>query len=86
MILELLRHPDGPRDVDIHLIAGVPYATDLMYRDLFEELATAHPRFHYHPVISRPDAGPRRYVEDYLREATGPLQTLLRRDRCLLYV
>ena len=86
MVKELLEHPDGPCSSEIHLVMGAPYGTDLMYHDWFESLERAHPRFHYHPVISRPDSGPRQYVDQYIINAGGTLHDLLVRDRTLMYM
>jgi len=86
MVMELLEHPDGPRDCEIHLVMGVPYGTDLMYDDAFRKLAQDHPGFHYHTVISRPEVGPRRYVDQFIVETVDPFHEVLARDRTLLYV
>lgn len=53
MAMELLDHPQGPRDCDIHLVMGAPYRTDLLYDDLFRGYAERTDRFHYHTAISR---------------------------------
>ena len=86
MVMELLEHPDGPRECDIHLVVGVPYGTDLMYDDYFRKLEEDHPGFHYHSVISRPEAGRRMYVDQYIVETVDPFHEFLARDRTLLYV
>ncbi|MEE2908589.1 MAG: hypothetical protein VX527_12250 [Planctomycetota bacterium] len=86
MVMELLEHPDGPRDCEIHLVIGVPYGTDLMYDDYFQKLAESHPGFHYHTVISRPEVGRRMYVDQYIVETEDPFHAFLARDRTLLYV
>lgn len=53
MILELLDGPDGPTSSRIDLIMGTPYTTDLLYDELFRQLAEKHSNFHYHTAISR---------------------------------
>ena len=86
MVKELLEHPDGPCNSEIHLIVGVPYGTDLMYDDLFSELADTNKKFHYHTVISRPESGPRRYVDQYIVETKDPFHRVLADERTLLYI
>ncbi|MDP7070476.1 MAG: hypothetical protein QF561_03910 [Phycisphaerales bacterium] len=86
MVKELLEHPDGPCQSEIHLVIGVPYGTDLMYDQWFSELASAHPNFHYHTVISRPEVGRRMYVDQYIVETVDPFHRVLASDRNLLYI
>ncbi len=86
MVMELLEHPDGPCDSEIHLVVGVPYGTDLMYDDMFCALAEKHSNFHYHTVISRPELGRRMYVDQYIVETTDPFHRVLASDRSLLYI
>ncbi|MCH2132901.1 MAG: hypothetical protein MK116_04030 [Phycisphaerales bacterium] len=86
MVMELLQHPDGPRNCEIHLVIGVPYGTDLMYDDFFSRMQDEHPGFHYHTVISRPEVGRRMYVDQYIVETEDPFHEVLARDRTLLYV
>lgn len=86
MVKELLEHPDGPCTSEIHLVVGVPYGTDLMYDDLFSELSKQHAHFHYHTVISRPEVGPRRYVDQYIVETADPFHRILADERTLLYI
>ena len=86
MVMELLEHPDGPKDCQIHLVVGVPYGTDLMYDDWFRKMEEDHPGFHYHTVISRPEVGRRMYVDQYIVETVEPFHEVLAADRTLLYV
>ncbi|MCH2135543.1 MAG: hypothetical protein MK101_03055 [Phycisphaerales bacterium] len=85
MIKELLEAPGGPCNSQIHLVLGVPYGTDLMYDDLFTSLDQAHDNFHYHTAISRPERGPRRYVDRAVVESSQ-IGELLQGDRTLLYM
>jgi ferredoxin--NADP+ reductase len=86
MVMELLEHPDGPRDCEVHLVIGVPYGTDLMYDAWFTDLAENHSNFHYHTVISRPEVGRRMYVDQYIVETPDPFHRVLASDRTLLYI
>ncbi len=86
MTMELLEHPDGPSTREIHLVVGVPYGTDLMYDDWFTEMAKIHPNFHYHTVISRPEIGPRRYVDQYIVDTVDPFHRVLAGEDTLLYI
>ncbi|HEY5605075.1 MAG TPA: hypothetical protein VIL45_00980, partial [Thermoplasmata archaeon] len=42
-------------DVELHLVFGVRYLYDLIYRNLFEKWAREHKNFHFYPTISRPE-------------------------------
>ncbi|MCZ6459102.1 MAG: hypothetical protein O6766_07030 [Gammaproteobacteria bacterium] len=53
MLLELLEAQAGPTSSRIDLIMGTPYTTDLLYDELFQQLAEKHANFHYHTAISR---------------------------------
>ena len=85
MIKELLEHPDGPCTSTIHLVMGVPYGTDLLYDEFFRTIADTHEHFHYHTAISRPESGPRQYVDQAVT-SNEPLTDLLRSDRTLMYM
>lgn len=85
MVKELLEHPDAPCSNQIHLLMGVPYSTDLLYHDLFTELAEAHDNFHYHTAISRPESGPRRYVDRAVVECDA-ITELLKDAGTLIYM
>ena len=53
----------------IWLVYGTRHATELYYRDEFEELARRQPDFHYLPVLSRADdnwSGLRGYVQEHV--------------------
>ena len=89
MILDLLEGPAGPVSSDIHLVMGTPYRSDLLYDDLFTDLAARHPNFHYHTVISREllaSGDPQGYIHHYLDREVVLHGDLLRRDRTLIYV
>ncbi|MEE2973222.1 MAG: hypothetical protein VX672_08850 [Planctomycetota bacterium] len=89
MILDLLEGASGPIEREIHLVMGAPYSTDLLYDDLFRDLAERHANFHYHTVISRellPDGRPQGYIHHYLDREIRLHQDLLRRDTTLMYV
>lgn len=41
---------------EIHLYWGVRYAQEFYYQELLQEWQSAHPNFHFTPIVSRPDA------------------------------
>lgn len=49
--------PGAAVDRDIWLLFGVRYPETILYREEFERLAAAQPRFHFIPTLSRPPAG-----------------------------
>lgn len=86
MVLDLLRSGVRSRIV---LVMGSPYATDLMYDDLFRELATSHSNFTYLTAISRErqeDGGPKMYVQERLSTHRDLFEPLLASERTLIYV
>ncbi len=40
---------------EFHLVFGVRYVHDLIYRDLLEKWERQHSNFHFYPTISRPE-------------------------------
>jgi Na+-transporting NADH:ubiquinone oxidoreductase subunit NqrF len=56
MVRELLQAVTGTVTSRIHLIAGSPYTTDLLYHREFLALQEAHDNFRYHTAISRETA------------------------------
>ena len=74
----------------IHLVMGTPYTTDLLYDELFRDLAAKHATFTYHTVISResrPDGGRGEYVHQYIeRRLDDTFRSLLASPRTLIYV
>ena len=86
MVLDLVRRAPASR---IALVMGAPYETDLLYDDLFCELANQHPNFSYLPTISRhahADASPGCYVQDRLERDADELAPILCGNRGLIYV
>lgn len=84
MLLELLTGSSGPTSSRIDLVMGVPYTTDLLYHDLFTDLATRFPNFHYHTAISR-EASPM-YVSDLIDQRMDYFGSLIGSERTLLYL
>lgn len=41
---------------EFHLLLGVRHESHLLYREEFEELDRRHPRFHFWPTLSKPEA------------------------------
>lgn len=86
MVFELLSR--GCRR-QITLIMGSPYATDLLYHDVFDGLATTHQNFRYLTAISRETNGEgngKMYVQDRLRASFDELRGQLEGDGNLIYV
>ena len=90
MALELLRGPGGPVGSRVEIVMGAPYTTDLLYDDLFTELAAEHRNVAYHPVISRErraDGGPGEYVHQHLeRRLDERFREMLENPRTLVYI
>lgn len=87
MALELLRRPQGAARSQIHLISGFPYTSDLIYHELFTQLAAEHPNFHYHTVISREGPGGRGiYLHKYMERELAQLRPVLGSPRTILYM
>lgn len=87
MAMELLRRT--PVASQIHLVMGAPYTTDLIYDDLFTELAAEHPNFHYYRAISRetrPDGRRGQYVHHLMDERMDLFGPVLANPRTLLYI
>jgi ferredoxin--NADP+ reductase len=86
MVLDLLRSGTPSRIV---LVMGSPFATDLIYDDLFRQLAAEHPNFTYLTAISREkqdDGHPRLYVQDRLTTHRDLFAPLLASPRTLIYI
>jgi ferredoxin--NADP+ reductase len=89
MVLELLDRPSGPVRSEIHLVMGSPYATDLLYDDLFRRLQSEHRNFHYHTAISREESAagrPGRYVDRLIDDEIEAFAPLLGNPRTLIYI
>ena len=87
MAMELLQR--NSVSSQIHLVMGTPYETDLIYDDLFTQLAAEHPNFHYHTAISRetrPDGGRGQYVHHLMDEQMDFFGPVLANPRTLLYI
>lgn len=87
MVLDLLASKVKSRIV---LVMGSPYATDLLYDDLFRRLAAEHSNFTYLTALSRERQadiahGPM-YVQDRITANKDDLVPLLSSDRTLIYV
>lgn len=86
MVLDLLRRAPQSR---IALVMGAPYETDLLYDDLFAELAGRHPGFVYRPTLSRQpqrDGTPAGYVQDQITRSGRDLLEILSSERGLVYI
>lgn len=89
MLLELLRRPKGPTRRAVWLLMGAPYTSDLIYHELFLDLAREHDNFHYLRAISRePLDGSDRgiYVDRLLAIEAAHLTPVLRAPTTLLYL
>lgn len=70
---ELAAH-DGPA---LTLLFGCRSEADILYRAEFEALARAHPRFSFHPTLSRAEgdwSGRRGYVQTHLPQFVAQLE------------
>jgi CDP-4-dehydro-6-deoxyglucose reductase len=65
---------EAPGPAKVHLVFGVRFATHLMYRGEFEQMAREHSAFDFWPVLSRPDAdwrGRTGHVQEHVMESLG---------------
>ncbi len=85
MLIEMLRERGCTRRIE--LVMGAPYTSDLLYDDLFVELAASHANFGYHTAISRegPD-GRGCYVDELLESRIADFGPLLAGEATLVYV
>jgi len=70
-VQHLFQHRDGDQTNgrDIWLVYGTRWETEIYYRDFFEEIAAAHPKFHYIATLSRAGddwTGRRGYVQEHV--------------------
>lgn len=89
MVLELLQGPAGNTGSEIWLLMGSPYTTDLLYHELFLELARKHENFHYRQAISRepgPDGARGSYVDALIPRELDRLGPMLADARTVLYL
>ncbi|MEX0769242.1 MAG: FAD-binding oxidoreductase [Balneolaceae bacterium] len=76
-------------DKECVLVFGCPYRTDLLYADLFMQMAEENENFHYLTRISREDRredGSKKYVQTALVDDAGLLKPILHQDNTLLYI
>lgn len=86
MVLDLLETKVNSR---VALVMGSPYATDLLYDDLFTRLASEHKNFSYLTALSREkqaDGHDRMYVQDRITTNKEELLSVLSSERTLIYV
>ena len=89
MVKELFYGPLGPTSNQVHLVMGVPYASDLLYDDFFTEAAARFDNFHYHSVLSREGGDEGRgegYVHDYLARTPDLYDVVLKDPKTMLYL
>ena len=89
MILELLTDPAGACSSRIDLVMGTPYTSDLLYDDLFRQLATEHGNFKYHTAISREthaSGAKGLYVDGLMEQKIDYFAETLRSPRTIVYV
>ncbi|MFT3786120.1 MAG: hypothetical protein QM770_08140 [Tepidisphaeraceae bacterium] len=73
----------------IVLLSGSPYATDLLYDDLFTKIAAEHKNFRYLTAVSRErqaDGNGKLYVDARLSTNKDELVPLLQADNTLIYM
>lgn len=83
------RRSGAPTRSRVELVMGVAYTTDLLYDDLFTDLATRHSNFHYHTVVSRErraDGRRGRYVHQFVEEQIDHLRDMLESPRTMIYI
>ena len=86
MVLDLMR--SGMTN-DVMLSFGCPYRTDLLYHNLFEDLAEKHKNFHYLKSVSREDPRPdgtKPYVQYSMLDQKELMFPILEKDNTLIYV
>lgn len=86
MILDLLRMDYNN---DLVLAFGCPYRTDLLYKNLFEELDQKHSSFRYLKSVSREDPradGTKPYVQYSLIDRADLMKPILKKDNTLIYI
>ena len=86
MIMELI---EAGHKEQIVLVFGCPYRTDLLYREYFEGLASAHSNVHYLTMISREgrrEDGSKKYVQTAIEDYTELLSPILAANNTLVYL
>jgi len=86
MIMELIQQKTS---INITLIFGCAYRTDVLYEVFFKELATINPNFNYLISISRenprPD-GTKHYVQYQFVDNASLLNPILKQENTLVYI
>jgi ferredoxin--NADP+ reductase len=73
---------------EVVLSFGCPYRTDLLYNELFDELAENHKNFHYLKSISREDPRPdgsKPYVQYSIIDQKALMLPILEKKNTLIY-
>jgi len=73
----------------IHLVLGVPYKTDVLYGDWFQEIEEEYDNFHFHEAISRQqttDDGEKMYVQRRILDRRDQMEELLQDDSTISYI
>jgi ferredoxin--NADP+ reductase len=86
MAIDLMR--SGIKN-DVVLAFGCPYRTDLLYKNLFDDLDQKHKNFHYLKFVSREDPrtdGTKPYVQYSLIDRADLMSPILGKDNTLIYV
>jgi len=89
MVLELLNNYPRDTGIEIWLLMGVPYTTDLLYHEQFLELARTHDNFHYLQALSREpraDGARGTYVDELIPMHQDRLAPVLADPHTVLYL
>ena len=89
MVLELLQNHPSDAGIEIWLLMGAPYTTDLLYHDQFLELARGHANFHYLQALSREpraDGARGTYVDELIMLHRDRLEPVLADPHTVLYL
>jgi ferredoxin--NADP+ reductase len=86
MLMELL---DQAVDCRVDLILGVPYFTDVLYRDYFRQMDEQHDHFRFMEAVSRQqetEDGRKMYVQERMLEQEDRFESLLNDENTLVYI
>ena len=89
MLMELLQSHVIDSGVEIWLLMGSPYTSDLLYHDEFLQLAREHEHFHYVQAISREpraDGSRGSYVDELIVRHEERLAPVLADEHTVLYL
>jgi ferredoxin--NADP+ reductase len=89
MLRELLRSHAIDSGIEIWLLMGSPYTTDLLYHEQFLELAREHEHFHYVQALSREpraDGARGSYVDELIVRHQDRLAPVLADEHTVLYL